>query len=475
MACNKEFCKDYIELKPEEASFCDFFRIFCSCELEKRDFFDAPGTDRIKGFRRRWIIFASVAVQKFLLCFRKPMNSFGSKIELWSNYPSCNGGLLQLFFNIIQGKTEKPDMKSKKFTSIIGKIDWRLNLDKNIKMEDNRYVPSLSVMAAKLSYENEAFSKKVITENWKMDFIKLYNFWNAYQENYSTQAIMFQDKIEDSNLVVVAFRGTIPYDADDWITDVDLSWYELEGVGKLHAGFMKALGLQKNTGWPKEIDESPYQKLFAYYEIRKELKRILTKNEKAKFILTGHSLGGALAILFAAILSLHEEEWLLDKLEGVYTFGQPRVGDVQFGNFMKDKFNKYNVKYYRHVYSNDMVPRLPFDDTALFFKHFGSCVYYNSLYQGKVVEEEPNKNYFSLLWFFPMVLIAAYEVIRGFILPWRKGREYREDWFQTMFRMVGLVIPGLSAHTTIDYVNLTRLGSVLHNPQSAHQEGAKYD
>lgn len=195
---------------------------------------------------------------------------------------------------------------------------------------------------------------------------------------------MFQDKIEDSNLVVVAFRGTIPYDADDWITDVDLSWYELEGVGKLHAGFMKALGLQKNTGWPKEIDESPDQKLFAYYEIRKELKRILSKNEKAKFILTGHSLGGALAILFAAILSLHEEEWLLDKLEGVYTFGQPRVGDVQFGNFMKDKFNKYNVKYYRHVYSNDMVPRLPFDDTALFFKHFGSCVYYNSLYQGKV-------------------------------------------------------------------------------------------
>lgn len=205
----------------------------------------------------------------------------------------------------------------------------------------------------------------------------------AYQEVYTTQAIMFQDKVEDSNLVVVAFRGTIPYNADHWITDVDLSWYELEGVGKLHAGFMKALGLQKNTGWPKEIDESPDQKLFAYYQIRKELKRILSKNEKAKFILTGHSLGGALAILFAAILTLHEEEWLLDKLEGVYTFGQPRVGDPQFGNFMKDKFNKYNVKYYRHVYSNDMVPRLPYDDTT-YFKHFGSCLYYNSLYYGKV-------------------------------------------------------------------------------------------
>ncbi|KAK4348810.1 hypothetical protein RND71_031565 [Anisodus tanguticus] len=476
MACNKEFCKDYLELKPEEASCRDLFCIFYSCELENKNFFNAPeGTDTIRGFRRRWIIFASVAMQRFLSWSRIPMNSVGTKIELWLNYPSCNGGLLHLFLNLIQGKEIiRPDVKSEKFTSIVGKLDWRVDLDKTINIGATHYGPSLSIMAAKLSYENEAFTRKIITENWQMDFIKLYNFWNAYQENHSTQAIMFQDKVEDSNLVVVAFRGTIPYNADHWITDVDLSWYELEGVGKLHAGFMKALGLQKNKGWPKEIDESPDQKLFAYYEIRKELKNILSKNEKAKFILTGHSLGGALAILFASILTLHEEEWLLDKLEGVYTFGQPRVGDPQFGNFMKDKFNNYDVKYYRHVYSNDMVPRLPYDDST-FFKHFGSCLYYNSLYNGWVVEEEPNKNYFSVLWFFPMLLIAVYEFIRGFILPWTKGSHYREEWFSKMFRMVGLVIPGLSAHTTIDYVNLTRLGSVLHPPKSAHQDCLKDD
>ncbi|KAK4352100.1 hypothetical protein RND71_027618 [Anisodus tanguticus] len=175
--------------------------------------------------------------------------------------------------------------------------------------------------------------------------------------------------VEDSNLVVVAFRGTIPYNADHWITDVDLSWYELK----------------------------------------------------------------------------HEEEWLLDKLEGVYTFGQPRVGDPQFGNFTKDKFNKYDVKYYRHVYSNDMVPRLPYDDSTV-FKHFGSCLYYNNLYKG---------------W--------------GVHPSLEKDNHYREEWFSKMFRMVGLVIPGLSAHTTIDYVNLTRLGPVLHPPKSAHQDCLKDD
>ncbi|TMW92671.1 hypothetical protein EJD97_012701 [Solanum chilense] len=442
MGCNKEFCKDYFELKAEEASCSDLFRIFYSCELEKKKFVDAPqGTNKIQGIQRRWIVFASVSMQRFLISVRKPMNIIGSKVELLLNYPSCNGGLLKLFFNIILGEVVRPDMKSENFMSIIGQLDWRVDLDKTKNVGDNYFGPSLAIMAAKLSYENEAFTKKVITHNWQMDLIKFYSFWNAYQEVYTTQAIMFQDKVEYSNLVVVAFRGTIPYNADHWITDVDLSWYELEGVGKLHAGFMKALGLQKNKGWPKEIDESSDQKLFAYYQIRKELKMILIKNEKAKFILTGHSLGGALAVLFGAILILHEEEWLLDRLEGVYTFGQPRVGDPQFGNFMKDKFNKYDVKYYRHVYSNDMV-----------------------------VEEEPNKNYFSVVWFLPMLLIAVYEFIRGFILPWTKGSHYREDWLQKMFRVVGLVIPGLSAHTTIDYVNLTRLGSVLHLPQSARHD-----
>lgn len=129
-------------------------------------------------------------------------------------------------------------------------------------------------------------------------------------------------------------------------------------------------------------------------------------NGDSKFILTGHSLGGALAILFVAVLILHEEEWLLDKLEGFYTYGQPRVGDQKFGEFMKDKLRKYDVRYMRYVYGNDLVPRIPYDDKSLFFKHFGPCLYFNSLYHGQVYMKVVNMISFLqprvfILWYIP--------------------------------------------------------------------------
>ncbi|KAJ6675839.1 TRIACYLGLYCEROL ACIDIC LIPASE TAL5 [Salix viminalis] len=240
---------------------------------------------------------------------------------------------------------------------------------------------------------------------------------------------MFQDTNANPNLYVVSFRGTEPFNARDWATDVDLSWYKFKGIGQIHRGFMKALGLQ-NNGWPKEIIEpDDPDHLYAYYETRQMLRDILSRNEEAKFIVTGHSLGGALAILFVAVLTMHGEAELLERLEGVYTFRAAKV------------------------------PRLPFDNKILFYKHFWECKYYTSWYKEKVLAEEPNKNYFSLLLAIPKFLNAVWELIRSFIIPCLKGPDYREGWLMTLMRMVGLVIPGLPAHCPQDYTNATRLGS----------------
>lgn len=194
---------------------------------------------------------------------------------------------------------------------------------------------------------------------------------------------MMCDKSEDAELILLGFRGTDPFDAIQWCTDIDFSWYEIPNVGKVHGGFMKALGLQRKTGWPKEIDQKN-KPPFAYYAIREKLREELKKHKQAKFIVTGHSLGGALAILFPTILMLHEDRWILDRLEGVYTFGQPRVGDEKLGEFVEMHIDQPKRRYYRFVYCNDMVPRVPYDDNTLWFKHFGKCLYYNSIYRGKV-------------------------------------------------------------------------------------------
>ncbi|KAL6227359.1 hypothetical protein ACLB2K_001318 [Fragaria x ananassa] len=123
-----------------------------------------------------------------------------------------------------------------------------------------------------------------------------------YQGKETTEAFLLRDRYPDDELIVVAFRGTEFFDAYAWSTDLDISWYKYVGVGKS----------------------------LAYYTLKDRLLGLVKDNSNAKFIVTGHSLGGALSILFVAILAFYKEDLLLERLRGVSTFGQPRVGDEEF-------------------------------------------------------------------------------------------------------------------------------------------------
>ncbi|KAG8367076.1 hypothetical protein BUALT_Bualt16G0035000 [Buddleja alternifolia] len=453
--CNKSFCSNYMLLKPDEAGFLDMVQILISSDIiGKGKFLDCPDGIRVGPFGHRWIIFVSGMLMKLLGVVAKPLAVFGSGVEQWLNLLSANGGFFRLLLNFLTVKVIYPDETSSSFLSFVGNIDNRVELHSKMSRGDKRYRASLSVMAAKASYENKNYIKSVVKDYWEMDFLGSYDFWNDYQEKATTQAFILDDK---KDRIIVTFRGTEPFDANAWSSDVDVSWYELPGLGKIHGGFMKALGMQRSQGWPEnQGDKKPET---AYYAIRKLLKERLQKNDKVKFIVSGHSLGGALAVLFPGILGLHGEDLLLERLEGIYTFGQPRVGDEEFGVYMEKLMEKYNIDYFRFVYSYDLVPRLPFDDWAFMFKHFGRCIYYNNFYKGKVLLEEPNKNYFSLRWIIPKFINACWELIRSFTISYTRGSYYKENGLLRMLRVIGLLAPGLPDHLLQDYVNITQLGS----------------
>jgi predicted lipase len=60
--------------------------------------------------------------------------------------------------------------------------------------------------------------------------------------------------------------------------------------------------------------------------------KLLAKYEVRKFVATGHSLGGALALIAGTEVKMNYG----NKFEiEVHTFGQPRVGEVNLAQFMK--------------------------------------------------------------------------------------------------------------------------------------------
>ncbi|XP_040960187.1 triacylglycerol lipase OBL1, partial [Gossypium hirsutum] len=331
-----------------------------------------------------------------------------------------------------------PDRNSAAFISCVGYIDKRKELDRNIKPRDGcKYYSALSMMASKVAYENKAYIETIVKDHWKISKEKpqLNSFFFAIKAMITILLLL---PLGEQNHLMLMHGVQTSISLITRFPALDMS------IARV------ASGMQKGRN-----QEQP----LAYYHIRDKLKALLSETEKTKYIMTGHSLGGALAILFPAILLYHDEKLLLKRLEGVYTYGQPRVGDEEFCKFMENKLEEHKIPYFRFVYCNDMVPRLPYDDKEHWYKHFGTCLYYNRHYDGKFVHVLPNKNYFSVLHAVRMRINSVFELIRSFTIHYSKGPGYKEGWFLRVSRMIGLVILGVSAHSPQDYVNSTRLGS----------------
>jgi hypothetical protein len=152
-------------------------------------------------------------------------------------------------------------------------------------------------------------------------------------ERLGLRALAFRDKVTRTRgffgvcdtHAVLAFRGSDPVTLPAWITDIVVRLVERrEYHGRVHLGFSSAL---KRT-WSK-------------------IERILAGANEKPLFLTGHSMGGALAILSACRLAQSGCPPV-----ATYTFGAPRVGDPAF-------CEGYELPTYRVVNRLDLVPELP--------------------------------------------------------------------------------------------------------------------
>lgn len=156
----------------------------------------------------------------------------------------------------------------------------------------------------------------------------------------------------NSTDVVVVCRGTQPTQLSDIKADLRLALVTNEsGVGEVHHGFQHSV----NKVWNKIVS------------------KIKSESALKDVYFTGHSLGAAMATIMTMRCTVDQT---LKSPTSLFTYGSPRVGDLDFARFMQS----LKVPHYRWVNNADIVTRLP----SRPYKHHGELKYMS--HEGDVVE-----------------------------------------------------------------------------------------
>lgn len=89
------------------------------------------------------------------------------------------------------------------------------------------------------------------------------------------------------------------------------------------------------------------------------------RRPRRSFVVTGHSLGSALATLFVMENKLEKNRF---DITTVCTFASPRVGNTEFVN----EFNQLPLTSWRIVNTQDIVPKLPLHLPLFDYQHVGT-------------------------------------------------------------------------------------------------------
>ena len=210
-------------------------------------------------------------------------------------------------------------------------------LFKEIGLEKNGYMVSKYIYAMSHIDVPQWLERSHLLDTWSKD-----SNWMGYvavSDDQESRRIGRRD-------IVVSWRGTVA--PSEWYEDFQR---KLEPVGhgeaKVEHGFLSI--------YTSKRESSRYNKSSASDQVMKEVTRLVQlykqRGEQVSLTITGHSLGGALALLNA-----YEAATSLPGLPiSVISFGAPRVGNIAF----RDELHQLGVKTLRVVVKQDIVPRMP--------------------------------------------------------------------------------------------------------------------
>jgi len=198
----------------------------------------------------------------------------------------------------------------------------------------------------------------------------------------------------DGRVVILCYRGTPPLDIISWFLNADV-YPEMmaTAVGasrrsrreqpyEVHAGFYRNVrvtrheiirALEQALSGGSVLDgatDGSFAHVSGAQPAGDDDSRI--RPMEALYI-TGHSLGGAMAVIMATMLVMSDNDLyrgIAGKLRAVYTFGQPMVGTPAFAEAAAGQLRAANVPVIRYVYRRDPVPQLPPRDVGD-YEHVG--------------------------------------------------------------------------------------------------------
>lgn len=151
-------------------------------------------------------------------------------------------------------------------------------------------------------------------------------------------------------VVILSYRGTEPGNIANWLGDAEI------GSDSIVFGRDQ---LQVHSGFYRSVRATRLQVLD---ELQAALvgKSLLDRHADVEhpmeaLYVTGHSLGGAMAVLFAMSILGEKHRDIADRLRAIYTFGQPLVA----GEPIPEAAQSIARRLFRHVNAGDIVPVLP--------------------------------------------------------------------------------------------------------------------